>query len=63
MTFDTELTILKREYNKKIKSIRENAPDIVGRDSNGIEEHKIDLWYRNEILRLKEKYCLSLEMR
>lgn len=56
MTYENELSDLKQEYQRKISEFEQNKVAATYRDSNGITEHKIDLWYRNEILKLRKKY-------
>ena len=56
MTYENELAALKQEYQRKRSEFEKSKVAATCRDSNGITEHKIDLWYRNEILKLRKKY-------
>lgn len=54
-------------YLEEANALKEKANELkselsvsdIFRDSNGNKEHKIDIWFNNEIHKLREKYNLN----
>lgn len=59
MNYETEITTLKKLYYAKLKEYEKNKKSIKARDANGLEEYNIDLWFHNEIYKLKSKYNVN----
>lgn len=56
MNYEVEIAELKKQYNEKIENFNKNKRPSNYRDANGKDENSIDVWFLNEINKLKAKY-------